>query len=91
MSRAKRFTQRGFAIYDEIETPIGKIMIQESSKALCGAHCWIFYKYNDAKETDGMQVNVEQAKEIIKGLQNWIKDAEDGVLTEPVEVNDDNL
>ncbi len=67
----KEYTNRGFSIYDEVtDTKGNTVRIQESSSA--EQPCvWMFNDIGDA------HINVEQAKQVINALQEFVDDYED--------------
>lgn len=71
----KEYTSRGFAVYKEIKDTRGnEITIQESSNA--DEDCvWVFCK-RDGKD-DTPHLNIEQAKQVIEALQEFIDEYED--------------
>lgn len=83
----KKTTARGFRIYDDtIRARHGVLRVQESSLAFEGAHAWLFYDEDGAKEGvlhPHPQLNVEAAKKLIVALQSFVEEAEADQLTEP--------
>jgi len=88
MGKANReVTQRGFRVFGRVEDSKKNVWrFQESSAAFEGAHCWIFWDNGrDEDTTQRPHLSVRQAKEAILLLQQFVREAEGGLLTEGVD------
>jgi len=66
----KEYTQRGFGIYDSLTDNRGsEIRIQHSSAA-SDDYVWIFCRREELD--DSPHLNVEQAKQVIAALQEFV-------------------
>lgn len=88
----KEFTQRGFRVFGHIPYRNGgAIRVQESSLAGCGAHVWLFIDGEKCKDhmsehlMPTPQMNLEQVKQLISALQDFVNEAESENLTESCE------
>ena len=71
----RQYTQRGFGIYGELTDLYGStIRIQESSLATDNA-VWIFATNPDNADPSP-HLSVEQAREVVKALEEFINDYE---------------
>lgn len=72
-------TERGFVIYDEIDTSYGHtVRVQESSAAMA-PHCWLFV--DDSPRSPGTyspHLTVEQAVRVRDALTAFIDDVREG-------------
>ncbi len=91
MTDDKLRTERGFRVFgsrtrlpDEITFgKSGDVKVFESSLAMLGPHVWI-----KDPVYQGVELNLEEAKLVIKALKQFIKEAEADLLTEPVRTDD---
>jgi hypothetical protein len=75
MMMPEEFTSRGFAIYKRFADTYGnEVRIQESSSATNNC-VWVICK-NEKGNDSSPHLNVEQAKLLIEGLQEFINEHE---------------
>jgi hypothetical protein len=88
----KEYTNRGFRVFGHIPYRHGgAVRVQESSLAFEGPHVWLFIEGDKCKEHMGEhmmptpQMNLEQVKQLISALQDFVNEAESENLTESCE------
>lgn len=58
------------------------LQVYESSRVTQGVHCWVF-QHDPGLDKQHIHLSVQQAKLVILGLEQFVKEAEAGTLAEP--------
>jgi hypothetical protein len=73
----KKKTSGGFRIFEDVEA----IKIIESARAFQGPYVWLS-NYEDCITTAKVRLSLKQAKIVVRGLTQFIEEAEAGNLVE---------